>query len=139
MKNPQLHRLLLLLLAILLGYGSWFVEAYRIPYLGVGGFVLGFMDRKRGWMWGLATLLPHAMVLGPILTDMAMSGNGRGIPFILISWGYGYLYPTVHAIFGGCLGGWTRWVVSRLRDSSADRHYPHTEVTVLILNPACWE
>jgi hypothetical protein len=135
LKLPSIRTIVLLILAMALGYASWVLPPILIPgttpvkmpplisvatdversrnystlCLAISGLLLGLLDPRRGPHWGTATMLPvFGLATLEGLLNLAPH-NLYGIEVII------YAVFTLPAVIGGYFGRFLRRLISRAR------------------------
>lgn len=133
--KDRYRKFMLLSLACILGFLSWLGpilvipgnEKHRLPMfpevltdkgqvfiymvicLSISGLILGFIDHKRGALWGFATMLPISILAALEGALGFASHNLLGIEIIV------YAIYTIPAIVGGLVGAYISRLISRKR------------------------
>lgn len=129
------RKVFLLIMAMVLGYASWELPRILVPgteqveifFFGsvktnielsrnisilcqiLSGMVFGFLDPKRGPLWGAATMLP-IFVLATLDAVLGLSPHNLfGIEIIM------YTVFTIPPILGALVGGFIKWLILKVR------------------------
>lgn len=105
----------LLMLAILLGLASWWTAPYTDQFFALSGFLLGFLDPRRGMLWSLCLLLPNLVLAGVWYGPAIVESNFPAAFQFLYYLGVTYVLLGVNGFFGSCVGAFLHWVLPRLR------------------------